>query len=103
MTVQTTMRNDRRSFEVYENGRLVAMFASRRSAEKFASGQPITKWSSHEEDLVAQAKAVAAWLAIQVRPMVDAVQTVAQESELEDAEGRTSYKEQIGYSRGLSF
>jgi len=103
MTVQTTMRNNRRSYEVYENGRLVAMFASKRSAERFASGQPITKWASHAQDCMAQAKAVAAWLAIQVRPLVDAVQTVAQESEIEDAEGRTSYKEQIGYSRGLSF
>ena len=103
MTVQTTMRNDRRSFEVYENGRLVAMFASKRSAERFASGQPITKWASHEEDLVAQAKAVAAWLTIQVRPMVDAVQTVAQESEIEDAEGRTSYRDAIDYRLGLTF
>jgi len=103
MEIKMTMRNNRRSHEVYEGHRLVAMFASRRSAERFASGQPITKWSSHAEDCIAQAKAVAAWLAIQVRPMVDAVQTVAQESEIEDAEARTSYKDQISYSRGLSF
>ena len=103
MNIQTTMRNNRRSFEVYEDGRLVAMFASKRSAERFASGQPITKWASHEEDLVAQAKAIGTWLSIQVRPMVDAVQTLAQESEIEDAEARTSYRDAIGYSLGLSF
>ena len=73
MTIQTTMRNNRRSFEVYEDGRLVAMFASKRSAERFASEQPITKWASHEEDLVAQAKAIETWLSIQVRPMADAI------------------------------
>ena len=103
MEIKMTMRNNRRSYEVYEDGRLMDMFASKRSAERFASGQPITKWASHAEDCIAQAKAVAAWLTIQVRPMVDAVQTVAQESEIEDAEGRTSYKDQISYSRGLTF
>jgi len=103
MTVQTTMRNNRRSYEVYEDGRLMAMFASKRSAERFASGQPITKWATHAQDCMAQAKAVAAWLTIQVRPMVDAVQTVAQESEIEDAEGRTSYRDAIDYRLGLTF
>ena len=103
MEIQMTMRNNRRSHEVYEDGRLVAMFASRRSAEKFASGQPITKWASHEEDLVAQAKAIGTWLSIQVRPLVDAVQTVAQESEIEDAEARASYRDAISYSLGLTF
>ena len=103
MEIKMTMRNNRRSYEVYEDGRLMDMFASKRSAERFASGQPITKWATHEQDRAAGAKAVAAWLAIQVRPLVDAVQTVAQESEIEDAEGRTSYKDQISYSRGLTF
>ena len=103
MTVQMTMRNNRRSHEVYEDGRLMAMFASKRSAERFASGQPITKWATHAQDCMAQAKAVAAWLTIQVRPLVDAVTAVAQESEIEDAEGRTSYKDQISYSLGLTF
>ena len=103
MEIQMTMRNNHRSHEVYEGHRLVAMFASKRSAEKFASGQPITKWASHEEDLVAQAKAIGTWLSIQVRPMVDAVQTVAQESEIEDAEGRTSYRDAIDYRLGLTF
>ena len=73
MTVQTTMRNNRRSFEVYEGSQLVGMFASKRSAERFASGQPITKWTSHEEDRAVQAKAIGAWLSIQVRPMADAI------------------------------
>ena len=73
MTIQTTMRNNRRSFEVYEDGRLIAMFASKRSAERFASGQPITKWAMHEEDRATSAKAIETWLSIQVRPMADAI------------------------------
>ena len=77
MNIQTTMRNNRRSFEVYEDGRLVAMFASKRSAERFASGQPITKWATHEEDRATSAKAIETWLSIQVRPMADAIREPA--------------------------